>query len=407
VAGRFGLDTVDVGTAAVNASRSPAAGLRSFRMTSEERTRLVCELASAAGFERAGTAEAGPVRRADYLRQWLERGFAGEMEYLGRWRELRCDPCLVLPGARSVLVVAHVYGHTEGERASGGAREMERRRDGEIERGVGRGTATHRGRGTEGQRDGGAVLQSEIQNPKSEIGRVAQYAWGRDYHKVMRKKLHGLVDAMRRAVVEPFEARVCVDTAPVLEREWAAAAGVGWIGKNTLVLHRELGSFFFLGEVLTTLELAPSSPAVDHCGTCTRCLQACPTGALIAPYRMDARRCISYLTIEHRSEIPGELRPLMGDWLYGCDVCQDVCPYNRRAPATREPAYEAGGNPLAPVAHVDAVANMTAEEYQQALAGSAMKRASLEMLKRNAGIVRNAVSSDTRESAGPREDDDE
>ncbi|MGB4256875.1 MAG: tRNA epoxyqueuosine(34) reductase QueG, partial [Phycisphaerae bacterium] len=240
-----------------------------------------------------------------------------------------------------------------------------------------------RGRG-EGERGGPAGVGAS----HGATGRVAQYAWGRDYHKVIRKRLHRLVDRMRQAIEEPFEARVCVDTAPVLERELAAAAGIGWIGKNTMVLHQEIGSFFFLGEIITTLDLAPSLPAVDHCGTCTRCLEACPTGALIAPYQMDARRCISYLTIEHRSEIAQELRPLMGNWLYGCDICQDVCPYNRKAPPTREPAYEAGTNPLAPAADLDMVAGMTAEEYQQALAGSAMKRASLEMLRRNAGIVR-------------------
>ncbi len=357
-------------------------------MIALERANLICELARAAGFERAGVAPAGPLPRAEYFNNWLDQGFAGEMEYLGRWRELRCDPRRLLPGARSVVVVAHVYGHREGS-----ARRTEGRRDRGTE-GVDdtetrrRGDAVIRKRG-----NGGACGEPAIRDPKAAIGKVAQYAWGRDYHKVIRRKLHRLVDDMRGAIGEPFEARVCVDTAPVLERELAAAAGIGWIGKNTMVLHQEIGSFFFLGEIITTLELAPSLPAADHCGTCTRCLDACPTGALVAPYQMDARRCISYLTIEHRSEIAEELRPLMGEWFYGCDICQDVCPHNRRGPGTREAAYEAGSNPLVPFADVDAVADMTAEQYQRELAGSAMKRASLEMLRRNAEIVRNNMIS--------------
>ena len=174
------------------------------------------------------------------------------------------------------------------------------------------------------------------------------YAWGDDYHEVIRSKLGALVERMRTELVEPFEARVCVDTAPILERELAAAAGIGWIGKNTLVLHHELGSYFFLGAIVTTLDLAPDEPLPDHCGTCTACLDACPTQAFPKPYEMDASRCISYLTIEHRGDISKPFQKMMGDWVFGCDVCQEVCPYNRSAPTTREPRIAKAGASTCP-----------------------------------------------------------
>lgn len=347
-------------------------------MDPRELTDLVCTRARAAGFDRAGVAVAGEVARAEYVRRWLDEGMGGEMAYLSRWRELRIDPRRLLPGARSVIVVAHSY----RQRPSG---------------------ATAGGEGERRMREGGAdqpppaeISRSKTRNPPS---RIAQYAWGRDYHLVIREKLRQLVDELRQAIPEAFDSRVCVDTAPVLERELAAAAGVGWIGKNTLVMHESLGSYFFLGEIITTLELAPTGPATDHCGTCTRCLEACPTAALSAPYQMDARRCISYLTIEHRSEIPVGLAPLIGDWLYGCDICQDVCPHNRKAPPGREPVYAPGSNPLVPEADMDAVLSMSQEDYARAVAGSAMQRASLQMLQRNARIVQENADRSARPPA--------
>ncbi|HOA72521.1 MAG TPA: tRNA epoxyqueuosine(34) reductase QueG [Phycisphaerae bacterium] len=331
-------------------------------MTPAERTNLVQRLAAEVGLARAGVATAGPVPRADYLAQWLARGWAGEMEYLARYRELRADPRQLLPGARSVIVVADVY------------RQQEPTTTGDADVAASRSGTDEKGQIPVGQ-----------DQPR---GRIARYAWGRDYHRVLRKKLHRLADRLREQVDEPFESRVCVDTAPILEREWAAAAGIGWIGKNTLVLNQEFGSFFFLGEIVTTLELAATPPATDHCGTCTRCLEACPTGALTAPHQMDARKCISYLTIEHRGDIDPDLRPRMGDWLYGCDICQDVCPFNRRPPQVAEPAYGLNDrNPLPPSVPLRVIQGWSQEEYDRHLAGSAMKRASLAMLKRNATIV--------------------
>ena len=347
-------DTVGDGPGRVNGGLSGRAGggYHGDMTTSADHTEAVYRLAERAGFPRVGIARAEPIGRTAYVDAWLNAGCAGEMDYLKRWREIREDPRRLLPGARSVIVVAEPYGGSE-----------------KLEVGSENGP--------------GSALS----------GRVARYAWGRDYHKVLRRKLKRLADELHEGMAEPFETRVCVDTAPIVEREVAAAAGMGWIGKNTMVLHRELGSFFFLGEMVTTLELEPSKPVSDHCGTCTRCLDACPTGALVAPYQMDARKCISYLTIEHRSAIAEELKPQMGSWLYGCDACQDVCPFNRKASPTIDSAYmPMDRNDVVPTADLDALIGWTETEYRETLSGSAMKRASLDMLKRNAAIARDNQS---------------
>ena len=215
---------------------------------------------------------------------------------------------------------------------------------------------------------------------------MARYAWGDDYHDIIKAKLGKIADHMRSEVAEPFDARVCVDTAPLMERELAAAAGIGWIGKNTMVLHHQLGSYFFLGALVTNLDLVPDQPVANRCGTCTACLQACPTGAFPAPHQMDASRCISYLTIEHRHDIPESLKPKMGDWIFGCDVCQEVCPYNRHAPTTREPRLTI--RPPGPQPKLDDVLGWSMDDYRTLLRGSALRRATLEMLKRNASIAK-------------------
>ncbi len=333
-------------------------------MGSGDHAEVVRRLGAEAGFARVGIARVEPLGRAEYVRAWLARGRAGEMAYLERTREIRLDPEKLLAGARSVIVAADLYHQKLADPPAD--------------------------RGGPSPGDGPAR------------GRVAQYAWGRDYHRVLRKKLHRFADALREAIREPFDARVCVDTAPVLEREWAAAAGIGWIGKNTMVLHQDLGSFFFLGEIVTTLELPPSSPAADHCGTCTRCLDACPTAAFVAPYQMDATRCIAYLTIEHRGAVAETLQPLMGDWVFGCDVCQDVCPYNREAPVSQESSYFLNQrNPLPPRPALDGILKLTEADHREQLAGSAMKRATLPMLQRNAAIaMRNQDAGQDRDPAG-------
>lgn len=325
-------------------------------MTGEEGSREVKRLAAMLGFEACGVALPDAIGRANYLRDWLAAGRAGSMQYLHRNLATRLDPGKLLCCAKSVIVVAQVYHQPAGKTAPAPSTDK-------------------------------AMTPSALTPPEppSPRGAVAMYAWGRDYHKVLRRKLWRLVDAMRASLEQPFEARVCVDTAPIVEREVAAAAGIGWIGKNTLVLNSNLGSYFFLGTIVTSLELAPDAPGVDHCGSCRACLDACPTHAFPAPYEMDATRCISYLTIEHRGDIPEPLQDGMGNWLFGCDVCQQVCPFNRHAPAASEQDFAA--RDVAAGLPIEEVASWSVEEYRTRLAGSAMKRATLGMLQRNAAIV--------------------
>ena len=242
------------------------------------------------GFEACGIAAAGDASDSGRYEAWLAAGFHGEMAYLAtdRHRERRASIARVLPGARTVVCVALCY-----EPARDAARD-------------------------------------------ARLGRIARYAGGEDYHRVMRDRLGELE---RYIQLELAGARTLSysDTGAILERDWAQRAGLGWIGKNTCLLSPSVGSYFLLGEILVDRALDASAPfATDHCGTCSRCIDACPTGAIVAPHRLDARRCISYLTIEVRGPIPRELRPLVGDWIFGCDVCQEVCPWNRFAPPARE-----------------------------------------------------------------------
>src|SRR5262245_44691746 len=280
------------------------------------------------GFDLVAIGPAGPPDHAAAFEGWLDAGHAGTMTYLERGRDKRVDPQRVLPGARSVVVCA--LGYFQGPGAGG---------------------------------------------PPG----VARYAWGDDYHAVIEPRLEALADAIS-GLAPGATTRVYVDTGPLLERDLAARAGLGWIGKNTLLLHPRLGSFFFIGTVLTTAELEADTPLPDRCGSCRRCLDACPTDAFVEPYVLDSRRCIAYLTIEHRGTIPAELRPGIGAWTFGCDVCQDVCPWNHRAPATAEPAFAARRHPpLTELLALDEAA------YTERFRGSPLKRA------RRAGLARNAA----------------
>ena len=266
------------------------------------------------------------------------------MEYLHRHFEERVDPAQLLPTAQSVIVTALTYQQVT------------------------------------------PADWNAPDDPKSPRGRVARYAWGDDYHGIVKGKLFEVVDRMRAEVSTSFDVKVCVDTAPVLEREIGALAGIGWIGKNTMLLSRALGSYFFIGEIVTTLALAADEVMGDHCGSCRACLDACPTHAFPAAYEMDASRCVSYLTIEHRGDIPPALRPGVGDWVFGCDICQEVCPFNRRAPETTEPGLAA--RPGVPRPNLDEMLSRSEQDYRKAVRGSAMKRAKFEMLRRNAEIAR-------------------
>ena len=304
--------------------------------------------ALAAGFDRAGVATLEPSKQGHHFRRWLARGEHAGMEWLTRRVEVREDPARLLEGSRSALCVALQYYPLTGE----------------------------------GEPDGDLWP------------RVARYARGRDYHQVMGKRLRSLAERIRQAF-PGCGTRPYVDTGPILERELAARAGLGVQGKNTQLLHREAGSWFLLGELLLTLDLEPDEPIADLCGHCTRCLEACPTGALVEPYRLDSNRCISYWTIEHRGELPAAAREMIGDWVFGCDICQEVCPWNQptRPGGRREEGPSAGDHPqlrLPPErAELDlaGLLELGREGYVKRFQVSAMKRAKLEGLRRNAAVA--------------------
>jgi epoxyqueuosine reductase len=294
------------------------------------------------GFALAGICEAAPTSREADLRDWLDAGRHGMMGWLADNIDKRCDPARVLPGARSIILVADQY----------------------------------------------ATRNDAPDEHLHGAGRIARYARGADYHKVIKKRLHALADDLRERHPEG-EFRAFVDTAPVLEREHATRAGLGWIGKHTLLIHPRIGSYLLLGGVLTTLEIEPpaeQSPVTDHCGSCTRCIEACPTDA-ITPYSVDATRCISYLTIEHRERIDPAFHKPIGDWLFGCDICQEVCPHNtpRADIATVGEAHEAYG-PRRAGFDLHEVLGWSEDDRRAAFTTSSMKRATLAMMRRNAVI---------------------
>jgi epoxyqueuosine reductase len=289
------------------------------------------------GFDLAGVARAEPLAEDTrrYL-DWVELGMAGAMGYLTDHRAtVRTDPRLLLSTARSIICVGKLY-------------------------------------------NGPAMRSTEWSDP--DAGWVSRYAWGDDYHDVMRASLQQLAGKLGSA----HEYKICVDTAPLLERSYARQAGLGWIGKNTCLIHQAVGSWVFLGEILTSLEFEPDSPPPDRCGTCTRCIDACPTQA-IAPegYRIDARRCIPYFTIELRGSIPEDMRAGIGQHLFGCDICQDVCPWNRRAPVADDPAFEPRN--FAPP--LEDLAALNSDAFREMFRASPIQRAKYAGFLRNVAIA--------------------
>jgi epoxyqueuosine reductase len=287
--------------------------------------------------ELSGVARAQPSAD-DFGRyqKWVAQGMAGEMRYLtDRRAEVRRDPRNLLPGAQSIICVGKLYNQAA---------------------------------------------------PPEQAGRAifSRYAWGRDYHDVLRDALEQLADKL--SAVEPHNWKVCVDTAPLLERSYARQAGLGWIGRNTCLINEPLGSWFFLGELITTLELEPDSPPPDRCGTCTRCIEACPTQALVPDgegWTLDARRCIAYLNIELRGPIPEEQRPWLGSRVFGCDICQEVCPWNARAPETNDPAFRPLYDPEPPL---DDLAALSADEFRERFQGTPVMRV------KHTGLLRNVAA---------------
>jgi epoxyqueuosine reductase len=286
-------------------------------------------------FDLCGIATAGRPSRLGRLGEWIDRGYAGEMQYLERSRDERTDPAAVLPGVRSVISLGVVYNSSHPYST----------------------TAAEAGRAA-----------------------VSRYAWGADYHEVIRDRLRPFVTWLAETAGPGFEAFSCVDSGPVQERVWAEQAGLGWIGKNTCLINPTVGSWVFLAEVLTNATLEADEPGFDQCGTCTRCLDACPTGAIVEPYVVDATRCLSYLTIELHGEVAASLRPLVEHQVYGCDICQDVCPWNRRAAQSDDPAWQPRDG-LAFPKLLD-LCRLSDDAWRAMLRGSAMRRAGLRRIRR-------------------------
>ena len=296
---------------------------------------------SALGFQKVGIADTDLAEHERHLLSWLDQGLHGEMEWMARHGTRRSRPADLVPGTLRVISVRMDY-----------------------------------------LPDGTDDVLALLERP--ETGIVSRYALGRDYHKVLRKRLQSLATRLEETI-GPFGYRVFVDSAPVLEKALAEKAGLGWIGKHSNLLDRRAGSWFFLGELYTDLPLPVDAPVDNHCGDCTRCLDICPTGAIIAPYRVDARRCISYLTIELRTSIPESLRPLMGNRIYGCDDCQAVCPWNRFAQTTDEPDFAPRNGLDAPQLRTLFAWDET--RFLERTAGSPIRRIGYECWLRNIAVA--------------------
>ncbi|MBL8523714.1 MAG: tRNA epoxyqueuosine(34) reductase QueG [Betaproteobacteria bacterium] len=313
------------------------------------------------GFQETGISDTELTAEENYLQQWLGKGFHGEMDYMARHGTARSRPDELVAGTMRVISARLNYQPPEA-------------------------------------RDSWQVMED------SEAAFISRYALGRDYHKVLRNKLQALADRIEQRLAEQhtdFRYRVFTDSAPVMEVALARKAGLGWRGKHTLLLSRDAGSMFFLGEIYTNLPLPVDDATGEHCGTCRKCIDICPTQAIVAPYLLDARRCISYLTIEHRGSIPLELRPLLGNRIYGCDDCQLICPWNKYAVRTEEADFSVR-NGLDDVALID-LFSWTEADFSEKLAGSAIRRIGHAQWLRNIAVslgnalAQNAIDQPARE----------
>jgi len=298
--------------------------------------------AAALGFDLCGVAPAGDFRELGFLHEWLDRGYAADMQYMHRSAERRRDVRAVLPSARTVIALGTVYN---------------------------------------------ADRPYSIRMTDPAQAAVARYAWGDDYHAVIQQRLDALTAWLRQGTGDGFEGRAYVDTGPVQERVYAQYSGIGWIGKNTCVISPRLGSWIFLSEIICNLDLDPDLPALDQCGTCTRCLEACPTGALVEPRVLDSNRCLSYLTIENKGAIREDLRDAIGAHAYGCDICQEVCPWNQshKTATTADPEWQPRPGLDAP--RLLDLWQKSDDELRVLLKGSAMKRAGVRRLRRNLAVA--------------------
>jgi epoxyqueuosine reductase len=299
---------------------------------------IVKSLACECGFELAGISAALPAADRDFYQRWVASGFAGEMTYLtDRRAAVRNDPRNLLPSARSIVCAGKLY-------------------------------------------NGPQPYSTEFR--QSELAWISRYAWGEDYHDTLRRGLQQMADRLLQ--VEPFEYKICVDSAPLLERSYARQAGLGWIGKNTCLINQQMGSWFFLAELLVSLEIEPDAPPPDRCGTCRRCIDACPTAALVpdgSGYTLDSRLCISYFTIEARGASPPEQRAKIGNHVFGCDICQDVCPWNGRSPVATAFEAEHFAPPL------EKLARLSEAEFNEMFRGSPVRRARYGGFLRNVAVA--------------------
>jgi epoxyqueuosine reductase len=309
-------------------------------------TARIKSLALSVGFQQVGVARAEALtEERQRLEEWLRRGFHGEMPYMARDPEQRADPKKLFPAARSVVVVALNY-YTPHQHEVRNAR------------------------------DAGRADATDVR------GKVSRYAWGDDYHQVVGDKLRQLLNSIKQEWPHA-DGKVCVDIQPTMDKAWAVRAGLGWMGKHTNVISRDFGSWVFIGELLLNLELEDDDQIADQCGSCTLCIDACPTEAIIEPYVLDANLCISHATIESRApDIRPDVAANLEGWLYGCDICQDVCPWNHSTPITHDASFEPReGNVNPPLA---GILNLTPEAYATRFRNSAVKRAKLAGLQRNA-----------------------
>ena len=289
------------------------------------------------GFELVGVTPAAHSETIARYREWIENGYAGKMHYLEKHLSLKTDVRQLLTEAKSVISLAMNYYTLDPPKAL-------------------------------------------AQDPGR--GQISRYAWGDDYHELIRERLLELVTFIKQTAESELKTRVCVDTAPIIEREYAQKAGIGWIGKNTNLIHWRSGSWYFLAEVLVNIVLESDTPELrGSCGTCTRCIEACPTDAIIEPNLLDSRRCISYLTIELKESIPKALRPEIGNWVFGCDICQEVCPWNSKAVSTTETGFQPRDGNLTP--KLLSLVGMTQEEFSRRFKGSPIKRAKRRGFLRN------------------------
>jgi len=308
-------------------------------LSPEKNASIIKSTAKAMGFEFCGIAKAGFLEEeAPRLEEWLNQNYQGEMAYLANHFDKRLDPTKLVDGAKTVVSLAYNY-----------------------------------------------FPKSTLPEDKDDI-KLAKYAYGEDYHVVIREKLNSLLETLREEIGE-INGRAFVDSAPVMERQWAQKAGIGWIGKNSLLLNRDIGSFFFLAELIIDLEVTPDSPLIkDYCGTCTRCIDTCPTGAIVEAGVVDGSKCISYLTIELKDAIPAEFKGKMENWAFGCDICQDVCPWNRFSKPHKESRFDP---------HPDLMGfskadweEITEDTFKRVFRKSAVSRTKFSGLKRNLNFLK-------------------